>query len=375
MVGTVRAARPGRSRAIAAAAFAVGLAIAAGVTFGALGAIGSILGTGLTTFVPAMAAWALLPLSLAVGFPGSVTVGLAFATGRALPVLALGDESALAVVGGEARAATPIATPAGDPSADGTDLVWQKPGIGGFLLRNGGQTQLPGTDPAIGGGFIAWRAGDQVTISVLETLQPVLVQVIPGVEKLAVSNPWVAYRVRLPGGGEQLRAFSLNNPATTKTVTRVWARGRLGRPSLAGDLVLYHIAGPGGSALFSYDLTTGKRRQLRSSKVAQLLNPAKLGGKLLYVRIGRCSQELRLGSLTGQGIGRVLYKLPPLAGQDAGHEPGHTNQGEHVPCMPKPKPTARMLWTTALTETEAYLTVLRRAPGGRMTPSLLSISR
>ena len=451
MVGTVRAARPGRSRAIAAAAFAVGLAIAAGVTFGALGAIGSILrpgrgfvagaavfagiaaladlsglrvrpqlrfqvpepwrramplpqalflyglllGTGLTTFVPAMAAWALLPLSLAVGFPGSVTVGLAFATGRALPVLALGDESALAerpgglrmlrvlaaaalvlaLVAGEARAATPIATPAGDPSADGTDLVWQKPGIGGFLLRNGGQTQLPGTDPAIGGGFIAWRAGDQVTISVLETLQPVLVQVIPGVEKLAVSNPWVAYRVRLPGGGEQLRAFSLNDPATTKTVTRAWARGRLGRPSLAGDLVLYHIAGPGGSALFSYDLTTGKRRQLRSSKVAQLLNPAKLGGKLLYVRIGRCSQELRLGSLTGQGIGRVLYKLPPLAGQDAGHEPGHTNQGEHVPCMPKPKPTARMLWTTALTETEAYLTVLRRAPGGRMTPSLLSISR
>src|ERR671936_142120 len=231
MVGTVRAARPGRSRAIAAAAFAVGLAIAAGVTFGALGAVGSILrlgrgfvagaavfagiaaladlsgllvrpqlrsqdpepwrramplpqalflyglllGTGLTTFVPAMAAWALLPLSLGVGFPGSVTVGLAFATGRALPVLALGDESALAerpgglrmlrvlaaaalvlaLVTGEARAASPVATPAGDPSADGTDLVWQKPGIGGFMIRKGGQTKLPGTASAIGSGFLA----------------------------------------------------------------------------------------------------------------------------------------------------------------------------------------------------------------------------
>src|ERR671931_1566220 len=259
MVGTVRAARPGRSRAIAAAAFAVGLAIAAGVTFGALGAIGSILrpgrgfvagaavfagiaaiadisglrvrpqlrfqvpepwrramplpqalflyglllGTGLTTFVPAMAAWALLPLSLAVGFPGSVTVGLAFATGRALPVLALGDESALAerpgglrmlrvlaaaalvlaLVAGEARAATPIATPAGDPSADGTDLVWQKPGIGGFLLRNGGETPPPRAHPPLGGGVLPPRAGYQVTISVLETLQPVLVQEFPGVEK------------------------------------------------------------------------------------------------------------------------------------------------------------------------------------------------
>src|ERR671934_525517 len=152
MVGTVRAARPGRSRAIAAAAFAVGLAIAAGVTFGALGAIGSILrpgrgfvagaavfagiaaladlsglrvrpqlrfrvpepwrrtmplpqalflyglllGTGLTTFVPAAAAWALLPLSMALGLLGAVVVGLSFAAGRALSVLAIRDETVLA---------------------------------------------------------------------------------------------------------------------------------------------------------------------------------------------------------------------------------------------------------------------------------------
>ena len=289
---------------------------------------------------------------------------------RAVAALAL----ALALTAGGARAATRVASPAGDPSAEGTDLVWQEPGVGGFLLRNGQQTQLPGNDPALGETRIAWHAGDAVTVADSTTLQPVLQEAIPGVQKLAVSDEWLVYRVAV-SGKEELRAQSLADPTSTTTLTHLRAPGRLGRPSLSGDLVLYHVAGPGGSALFSYDLSTGQRRQLRSSKVAQLLNPARLGGKLLYVRIARCSQQLRLGPLDGHGAGRVLYKLPPLAGQDAGHEPGHTHQGEHLPCTPPPKPTSRMLWTTALSGTEAYVTVLRPGSGGHMTPSLLAITR
>ena len=289
---------------------------------------------------------------------------------RAVAALAL----ALALTAGGARAATRVASPAGDPSAEGTDLVWQEPGVGGFLLRNGQQTQLPGNDPALGETRIAWHAGDVVTVADSTTLQPVLQEAVPGVQKLAVSDEWLVYRVAV-SGKEELRAQSLADPTSTTTLTHLRAPGRLGRPSLSGDLVLYHMAGPGGSALFSYDLSTGKRRELRSSKVAQLLNPARLGGKLLYVRIARCSQQLRLGPLDGHGVGRVLYKLLPLAGQDAGHEPGHTHQGEHLPCTPPPKPTSRMLWTTALSGTEAYVTVLRPGSGGHMTPSLLAITR
>ena len=280
----------------------------------------------------------------------------------------------LALAAAEAGAATPVASPAGDPSTEGTDLVWQEPGVGGFLLRNGQQTQLPGNDPALGESRIAWHVGDAVTVADSATLQPVLQETIPGVQKLAVSDEWLVYRVAV-NGKEELRAQSLADPTSTTTLTQPRAPGRLGRPSLAGNLVLWHVAGPGGSALISYDLSTGKRRQLRSSKVAQLLNPARLGGKLLYVRLARCSQQLRLGPLSGNGVGRVLYKLPPLAGQDAGHEQGHTHQGEHLPCTPKPKPTARMLWTTALAGAEAYVTVLRPGLGGHMTPSLLAISR
>ena len=440
MVGTVRAAR---RPVVAGASFATGLALGGALVFGVLGAAGSalhpgrwfliaaavlagaaaladltgrrvrpqvrfqvpepwrrtmplpqalflyglLLGTGLTTFVPAAAAWALLPLSMALGLLGAVVVGLSFAAGRALSVLAIRDETALAerphglralrvlaavslafaLAAGAARAAQ-VASPAGDPSVDGTDLVWQQPGVGGFLLRNGQATQLPGTDPAVGGGFIAWRAGDQVTVAVLATLQIVLQQTIPGAEKLAVSNAWLVYRVRLPNGSEQLRAFALADPATTRIVTQPHGAGRLGRPSLSGETVVYHVAGPAGSALYSLDLATGKRRQLRVSDRDQLLNPSRFGSKLLYVRLSRCSQEVRLGS-------RVLFRLPPLAGQDAGHERGHTRQGERLPCGHPPKPTARMLWTTALSATTAYVTVLRPGPGGEMTPSLLAFSR
>ncbi|TML33078.1 MAG: hypothetical protein E6G24_08655 [Actinobacteria bacterium] len=451
MVGTVRAARPGRPRVLAAAAFAAGLTVSGALTFGALGAIGSLLrpgrgflvaaavlagaavladlaglrvrpqlrlqvperwrqtmplpralflyglllGTGLTTFVAAAAAWALLPLSVTLAsVPAGVVVGLSFAAGRALPVLAVRDETALAerprglralrilaaaslalaLAAGEARAAQ-VASPGGDPSAEAADLVWQVPGVGGFLLRNGQQTQLPGNDPALGGTRIAWHAGDEVTIADSTTLQPVLQLAIPGVEKLAVSDEWLAYRVRLANGKEELRAFALADPTTTTVLTHARARGYLGRPSLSGDLVVYHLAGPAGSGLFSFDLATGKRRRLRFSTQAQLLSPARLGSKLLYVRISRCSQELRLGPLDGNGAGRVLYKLPPLAGEDAGHERGHTHQGEHLPCTPKPKPTARMLWTTALSGTTAYVTVLRPGSGGQTTPTLLALNR
>jgi hypothetical protein len=435
--------RAARQRVLVGSAFAFGLAIGAAITFGALGLLGSLLnpgrwflivgavlggcavladlsglrvrpqlrfqvpepwrrtmplpqalflyglllGTGLTTFVPAAAAWALLPLSVAVGFPGTVLVGLSFAAGRALSVLGVRDETelaerphglralrvltatslALALVAGEARAAQ-VASPAGDPSVTGTDLVWQQPGVGGFLSRNGQVAQLPGTDPAVGGGFIVWRAGDQVTIAVLATLQIVLQQTIPGVEKLAVSNPWVVYRLRLPNGSEQLRAFALTDPATTMVLTHARVRGRLGRPSLSGSTVVYHVAGPGGSGLYSFDLASRKRRLLRSSKRDQLLNPSRLGSKLLYVRLSRCSQDLVLGS-------RVLYRLPPLAGEDAGHERGHTRQGERLPCPRPPKPTTRMLWTTALSGTTAYVTVLRPGNGGQLTPSLLALNR
>jgi hypothetical protein len=450
MVGTVRAARHDGRRAFVAtaAAFTGGLALGAALVYGALGLVGEavhtrglvvaavavavaailsdaaglrvrpqirfqvpepwrrtmplpralflyglLLGTGLTTYVPAAAAWALPALGLAVGdVVGSLAIGLGFAAGRALPVLALAVRSeetvlaerpqglrtlrvliavslVLALVAGEARAAATVASPGGDPSVADVDLAWQQPGVGGFLLRNGVKTQLPGNDPAVGGALVAWHDGPNVTVAARDTLTPVLQEPLAGVQKLALTDRWLVWR-----SGLEIRVQPLSDPTRSALVVKAKRFAELGRPALDGDLVVYHYATPSGSWLTTVNVATGTRDRVRYAKDAQLLNPSLLGGSLLYVRASRCAQELRLGPLHG-GKERVLYKLPPLAGQDRGHERGHTEQGEHLPCPHRPKPTARILWTTALSATTAYVTILRPRRGGRTTPTLVSIAR
>src|SRR6185436_9165975 len=192
----VAAARSARHPRTAGAAFAAGLALGAGVVFVALGAIGAavsghavvlvalavgavavasdalglrvrpqirfqvpepwrrempvsralflyglLLGTGLTTYVPATAAWALPALSLALGDVGaSLAIAAGFAAGRALPVLFLRETTIAerprglrlvrvlaaasllaALVAGQVQAAGTVASPGGDPSVEGTD--------------------------------------------------------------------------------------------------------------------------------------------------------------------------------------------------------------------------------------------------------------
>src|SRR5919201_3773013 len=149
MVGTVSAARELRGRRAltgSSVAFALGLLAGAGLVFGALGSLGAalqpgravvavagavalaaaaidaagrrvrpqirfqvpegwrrtmplsralflyglLLGTGLTTYVPAATAWALLPLGLVLGnVSGPLAIGLSLAAGRAVPLLIL----------------------------------------------------------------------------------------------------------------------------------------------------------------------------------------------------------------------------------------------------------------------------------------------
>jgi hypothetical protein len=145
------------------------------------------------------------------------------------------------------------------------------------------------------------------------------------------------------------------------------------RPPLGVDLVAFHRATAAGSWNTAVNAVSGTRLRLRFSTDAQLLNPSLLAGQLLYVRSSRCSQQLVLGPLRGKD--KVLYELGPLAGQDAGHDRHHTSQGEHLPCPHKPRVTAKMLWTTALSQTTAYVTVLRPARGGRTIPTLLAVAR
>ena len=435
--------RAARHRARAGAAFAAGLALGAATIFTALGALGALisgravviaavalgvlaaasdalglrvrpqirfqvpepwrrtmplsralflygllLGTGLTTYVPATAAWALPALSLALGdLWASLAIAAGFAAGRALPVLFLRETTIAerpralrlvrvlaaasllaALVAGQVQAAGTIASPGGDPSAEGTEVSWQQPGVGGFLRKDGATTQLPGNDPAIGATFAAWHIGSALTLADRATLAPIVQDEIPGLQKLAVSRSWLAYRTPTE---IHVRPVTETGPGTT--VEKVRQPATLGRPALGVDLLAFHRATTAGSWITAVNVVSGKRLRLRYSRDAQLLNPSLLAGRLLYVRSSRCSQQLVLGRLRGGD--KVLYELGPLAGQDAGHDRHHTTQGEHLPCPHKPRVTAKMLWTTALSPTTAYVTVLRPARGGRTVPTLLAVAR
>ena len=178
---------------------------------------GLLIGTGLTTYVPAAAAWALMVLSLALGkLVPALAVGVLLAAGRALPVLALIFRSnsetepgaigalgerpgilrlvrvfcAVSLAAGTAAAvagtvgARVIVPSAEDPSVAATDLAWQQPGLGGFLSRPGAAPlRLPGNDPAIGGSLVAWHVASLVTVADRATLMPVVQETAAGVQK------------------------------------------------------------------------------------------------------------------------------------------------------------------------------------------------
>ena len=360
---------------------------------------GVLLGTGASTYVPALAAWALLAVSFALGSTlGAILIGLAFALGRALPIVALavrGGSEALSERPGGLRVARvlgavmltaasaallasavqarTLAYRAEDPSAAGFDLAWQRPGVGGFLRRAGVVTRLPGTDPALGGGNVAWRNGNEVTVADVETDTPIFRQQLPGVEKLAVSDAWLAYRSRRHGR-VRILARPLASSGVTRAISKARLPGVLSRPALDGTRLVFSVTTRRESRIMLVDLSTGKAERLRRSRSAQLLNPSLLGSRLLYDRIGRCSQKVRVGSIGGGGHGRVLLKLPPPASWDAGHERDYSTQGRRRPCNGRPRHTRRMLWTTALAADRAYVTVLRPSAGG-FTPKLLVLSR
>lgn len=368
---------------------------------------GLLIGTGLTTYVPAAAAWALMVLSLALGkLVPALAVGVLLAAGRALPVLALIFRSnsetepgaigalgerpgilrlvrvfcAVSLAAGTAAAvagtvgARVIVPSAEDPSVAATDLAWQQPGLGGFLSRPGAAPlRLPGNDPAIGGSLVAWHVASLVTVADRATLMPVVQETAAGVQKLALSEHWLAYRRGLADGGTRLVVQSLPDLGAGQTVASARWPSTLGRPYLSGNTVVFHVATRRGNWISAVDLATGKHRRLRGGSHVQLLNPSLLGSRLLYVRISRCAQQLRLGGVRA-GTDRVLFSLPPLAGQDRGHERGHTSQGGRVPCPGRPRPTTTILWTTALTSRFAYVTTLHPTPSGVTTPTLLQIA-
>ncbi|HTZ86400.1 MAG TPA: hypothetical protein VMB05_07015 [Solirubrobacteraceae bacterium] len=406
---------------------------------------GVLLGLGFTTFVLAFAVWALAGVSFASGDPLlGMLVGVCFGAGRALPVLwmapswrgggsgahrleqmaleprlwlglrrldALGLGLCALALGGASASASEAPGPGGvpaparasiapivratDPSAAGSALTWQALGSSGALsLGAAAPLVLPGSHPAVGGTTIAWASPTQVTVATLPTLAQRLAIPVQQVNALAVSDSWVVYRATDAQGGERLTAVSLVEPARQSFLAGSRLAGRVGRPALDGSQVVFALNSPRRSAIELVDLTSGRRRTLRAnSRDAALFNPSLLGGSLLFERVTRCVQQLRLATLArgarsrtsdsataarrrrARGHGdRVLLSLPSKVFRDPGYQRGYTHAYNSASGCRNRAPGrggSVNLGATALGPSAAYVT--RLGPGGNA--EIVSIPR
>jgi len=359
---------------------------------------GVLLGLGFATFVYAVALWALAGIAFFVASPQTgALVGLAFGVGRALPICVLAPvahyragrsavdamaqrpavlsvvrrlgAACLVVVAasalvGDAGGATTLGLGT-DPSTSGTTVVWTSP-TGGVARDEGtAETRSVPAHAAVGGSLIAWRDGETVHVGRIADLSAVLDFAVPGVTAVAVSDTWLVTRA-----GNALDARSIADPRTVVRVATTKSPAQLGRPALDGDLVVYHVATPRLSTIFVFDLATAKRRAVRKSKTSLLTNPSLLGGELLYDRQTSRAQLVELGPLDEGAYDRAVYRLTAPSVHDAGHEPGYSHHTRNLP----PRTSKWRLWTTALSGTQAYVTLLPRA-GAPGAARLLSLSR
>jgi hypothetical protein len=160
-------------------------------------------------------------------------------------------------------------------------------------------------------------------------------------------------------------------------VRRSPRQGRLGRPSLDGDRLVFDVADGSTTSIVEVDLRTGRPLELRREQRIAVSNPSLLGDALLYVETTAFSQSLVLGRRVGRR-GRALLRIAPAITADKGF---NTDHGPHrrlvQPTRPRktgPRGSTTTLWTTALGAGAAYVTRLRQS-GGRTTAVVLQVPR
>jgi hypothetical protein len=373
---------------------------------------GVLLGLGFTTFVLSFATYGLALACAALGDPAvGIAAGLAFGAGRALPVIALAPlphaaaamaerpdvlrglrgaaatalaaaALVLALDGAPAHAQASVYAAVGaDPSAISGAIAYEDAQGRGVLDRGGRIDVLPGSDPAVGSDAIAWYEPGAIVIADPSTLEPRVRIPATGVDAIALSPRFVAWRAVGPDGLDRLVALDRTVPGAParELLTATTASGALGPPALEDTRMVFHFNGRSQSRILEIDLTTDAQRQLKVSRGALLLNPSLSGGAMAYVRSSATRQQLRI--VTPYGGDRIVYSTTPTARRDAGVESGrHQHLAGYRDGRPPAaaRPTAgvvRTLWTTTMTPANVYLTVLRSVRGGPPTAGILRVPR
>jgi hypothetical protein len=356
----------------------------------AAGLYGVLLGLGFTTFILSFAVWALAGIAVALGEPAlGVVIGVAFGAGRALPVIALAPSGggrlhaamaerprilrslrivdAIALAGCAAAlfaapasaAVTITAIGVSDPSVSGATFALHRPGATGELRGPEGVQPTLGNHPVVGGSRTAWIEGQVVVVP------GVIAYDAPGADAVAVSDTHVAWRA-----GAALYEAPLGAPP------QLVVSGAVGRPSLAGPLLVFEIDG----RIETYNLATGVRTMMRREARAELRGPSVLGDRLAYVRATYRRQQVMIGPLRPQrpASDTALYGTTPTGRRDSGHEDGRFPARGHINKPLWDRPPAGVtdtLTTTATSHDAVYFTRVRKRRGQAPAPVVLRVDR
>jgi hypothetical protein len=248
---------------------------------------------------------------------------------------------ALVIVPGDAGARGGVAAPqATDPSATIDSLAYQRLSGEGVLRRGGSEIGLNGSNPTIGGRYVAVLSGGEVRLLDRNSLAPVGTVETPGADAIAVSDAWLVYRTP-QGGGDGLFYRSIADPGAPGPITplaAVGGTGQLSPPSLDGSNLVFGIATAAGSRIVQRIVGTREHRALVSSGRLLLFDPAISGRTFTYVRTDARRSRLMIRRLRARGPGRVLLAVRRSTG---------------------------VLWTTALIPGSAYVTVMKPSATGR----------
>ena len=247
-----------------------------------------------------------------------------------------------------------------DPVAGAGLLAWQRPNGVALLRRDGGDSGLNGRHPALGGGTLAYIAGDEIVI--LDAASGEIRERLPalGAQVIGVSDALLAWRAPDAAGRDVLWTRTLgDSPGEPQPLAQAPDGGELGRPDVVAERVLFHVAGLGGSRIVIADPADGTRRTLRRKPGVQVSNPSSDGERLLHVHAWGRQQELRLGPLEPGGEDRVIAVHPSSGRRDREHEEGRRRHRYRyrAPLPPiAPRGETQSLWSTALAPDGAYVT-------------------
>ena len=163
----------------------------------------------------------------------------------------------------------------------------------------------PGSAPSVHGALLAYTEGPDVRIVQWATGQEVAR--VANASKPALKWPWLAFRRDLGGGRKELRLRNMKDNAW-RILARAGALTDLGRPALSGGRVAWHAAGPKGSRILLYGITSRRTRVVVKTKIALLANPALGGPRIAWTEQRRTGSKLfvqRLGTKRKRQIART----------------------------------------------------------------------